>query len=166
MMGKGMESRTVSIVVAIIATVGAIVVAFIEIFPLYFPPGLGKGVVDHRDEIVSPTRVIKDLSDAGIYLSDTDEGIVRDDLEDDSAYRRLAKDCLAVLKGKRVKTPVPLDMINGMYKEEMGGTTVGYLAPKRYGDLKKVKEAIFRAWERKQPGGFWEKGFGDVVVKR
>ena len=163
-MGTGMDSRKVSIVVAIIATVGAIVVALIEILPHYFPPG--DEVVEHDDEIVSPTRVIKDLSDAGIYLSDTDEGIVRDDLEDDSAYRRLAKDCLAVLKGKRVKTPVPLDMINGMYKEEMGGTTVGYLAPKRYGDLKKVKEAIFRAWERKQPGGFWEKGFGDVVVGR
>ncbi len=164
MMGTGMEPRKVSIVVAIIATVGAIVVAFIEIFPLYFPPG--NGVEEQKDEIVSPTRVVKDLADAGIYLSDTDEGVVLDDLKDDPAYQQLVKDCLAVLKGKRVKTPIPLDVINGMYKVEMGGTTVGYLAPGRYGDLKKVKEAIFRAWEKKQPGGFWEKGFGDVVVGR
>ena len=103
--------------------VGAIVVAFIEIFPLYFPPG--SGVEEQEDEFVSPTRVVKDLADASIYLSDTDEGVVLDDLKDDSAYQRLAKECLVVLKGKRVKTPVSLDVINGMYKVEMGGTTAG-----------------------------------------
>ena len=106
----------------------------------------------------------KELSDANINLSDTDEGKVRRFIRDDPAYQQLAKDCLELMKGKRLTSVVPLDDINGKYKEQLGLPSDKYIGAGQYDHFGKLKQAIFNAWADKQKGGYWERSFGDIVV--
>jgi hypothetical protein len=108
----------VLILVALIGAGAALIGDVLGIFPYLFPRG-GNGGRTHP-VIISPSLVEKELSDANINLSDTDEGKVRRFLRDDPAYQQLARDCLVLMKGKRLVSVVPLDDINGKYKLLLG----------------------------------------------
>ena len=85
-------------------------------------------------------------------------------LRDDPAYQQLAKDCLALMKGKRLVSVVPLDDINGKYKELLGVPADKYISAKQYDNFKKLKQAIFNAWVDKQAAGYWQKTFEDIAI--
>ena len=100
------------------------------------------------------------------YLSDTDENRVRRFLRDDPAYQQLAKDCLELMKGKRLSSGVPLNVINGKYKEQLGLPSNKYIEAGQYDRFGKLKKAIFNAWAEKQKAGYWQKSFKDIVEKK
>jgi len=147
---------------AVIGGVAVIVAALIGVAHHYLLKGEEEGA--RRIQVISPSRVERELSNVNIYLSDTDENQVRQDLQDDPAYRKLAEDCLEVMRGRRLSSGVPLNMINGMYKREFGVPTNGYIQADRYDALGKVRQAIFDAWAKKQDAGYWERGFNDIAV--
>ncbi len=62
------------------------------------------------------------------------------------------------------RSPVPLDTINGHYKNELGLKGDVYIAADRYDASGKLGRAIYEAWLEKQPPGVKEKGFGEIVV--
>ena len=103
---------------ALIGAGAALIGDVLGIIPYLFPRGGDGGRTP--PVIISPSLVEKELSDANINLSDTDEGKVRRFLRDDPAYQQLARDCLVLMKGKRLVSVVPLDDINGKYKLLLG----------------------------------------------
>ena len=127
---------------------------------------IGEAVaVEHVREVPVPL-LEKELSDVNIYLSDTDVNKIRGELRHDPAYQALANDCLALLKGKQLISPVPLDSINGKYKNELGLRGNAYIAADRYDASGKLGRAIYEAWLVKQPPGRPEKSFGEIIVPR
>jgi len=160
------RSHWVKIICVSISGLAIVVAAFIEVAHRYFPRD--EKVAVERDREVPVPLLEKELSDANIYLSDTETNKVRGFLRHDLAYQALARDCLALLKGKQLVSPVPLDNINGFYEKMMGVAPDGYLRPDQYGDLKKLGRAIYEAWEEKQPGGAAGKrgGLRGILVGR
>jgi len=152
----------VLILVALIGAGAALIGDVLGIFPYLFPRGGDGGRTP--PVIISPSLVEKELSDANINLSDTDEAKVRRFLRDDPAYQQLAADCLALMKGKRLVSVVPLDDINGKYKDLLGVVSNKYINASQYDNFKKLKQAIFNAWADKQDAGYWQKSFGDIAV--
>ena len=161
------RSHWVKIICVSISGLAIVVAAFIEAAHRYFPRD--EKVAVERDREVPVPLLEKELSDANIYLSDTETNKVRGFLRHDLAYQALARDCLALLKGKQLVSPVPLDNINGFYEKMMGVVVPnGYLRADQYGDLKKLGRAIYEAWEEKQPGGAAGKrgGLRGILVGR
>ena len=158
---KGFWNRRV--VCTVISGFALVVAASIGVAHHYLLKGEGLG----KDRIrqVQVPLLEKELSDVNIYLSDTEVNKVRGFLRNDPAYQALANDCLALLKGKQLVSPVPLDAINGRYKNELGLKGDVYIAADRYDASGKLGRAIYEAWLEKQPPGVWEKGFGDIVVR-
>ena len=147
----------VKVICAVISGGALIVAAFIGVAHRYLLEGVDDGQV--------PVPLLEEqLSDVNIYLSKTDVNRVRGYLRNDPAYQALANDCLALLKGKQLISPVPLDAINGRYKNELGLKGDVYIAPDRYDASGKLGRAIYEAWLEKQPPGVPEKGFGGIVV--
>ncbi len=124
----------------------------------------GEELAREDDRLVPVPLLEKELSDVNIYLSDTEVNRVRGFLRNDPAYQALANDCLALLKENQLISPVPLDAINGHYKNELGLKGDVYIAADRYDASGKLGRAIYEAWLEKQPPGVKEKGFGEIVV--
>ena len=76
---------------------------------------------------VSASQLEQELSKANIVLSEVDVPKVRTWLRSDPVYDALAQSCLKVLAGKRVRDPVPLDVINGRYREQLGYASDKYV---------------------------------------
>ena len=108
----------VKVICAVISGVALIVAACIGVADRYLLEGEDSAKEDDRP--VPVPLLEKELSDANIYLSDTETNKVRGFLRHDLAYQALARDCLALLKGKQLVSPVPLDNINGFYEKMMG----------------------------------------------
>ena len=156
--GKGFWN--VKVICAVISGVALVVAAFIGVAHHYLLKGEDSAKEDDR-----PVPLLEEeLSDVNIYLSKTDVNRVRGFLRNDSAYQALANDCLALLKGKQLISPVPLDVINGRYKNEFGLKGNAYIAADRYDASGKLGRAIYEAWKETQPPGRPEKGFGEIVV--
>lgn len=99
--------------------------------------------------VVRPSEFEQELSKANIILSEVDRDQVRMWLRNDTAYQALAQLCLTVLKGKRVVDPVPLDVINGYYKQELDYAFDEWVGPEEYNDRDKLEIAIFRTWKER-----------------
>jgi hypothetical protein len=91
----------------------------------------------------------RQLASANILLSQNQVENVRQWLKDDVRYQSLARNCLAVMEGKRVIHPIPLDAIDGRFKELLGQKTDAHLEPDMYGDHDRLKVAIFKAWKER-----------------
>ncbi len=159
---ESMGFWNVKVVCTVISGIAVIAAAFVGVAHHYFLKGEEVAKVQVA-EIPVPL-LEKELSDANIYLSATDVNRVRNFLKNDPAYQALANDCLALLKGKQLVSPVPLDVINGRYKNELGLKGNAYIAPDRYDASGKLGRAIYEAWKETQPPGRPEKGFGEIVV--
>ena len=121
MMGEDRDSKRshwVKIICVSISGLAIVVAAIVGVVHHYFLRG-EEVAIEHVREVQVPL-LEKELSYANIYLSDTDVNKVRGFLRRDLAYQSLANDCLALLKGKQLISPVPLDSINGKYKNELG----------------------------------------------
>ena len=161
--GRGLKGFwNVKVVCAVISGFALVLAALIGVAHHYLNKGEELGKVEVAQ--VQVPLLEKELSDVNIYLSDTEVNKVRGFLRNDPAYQALADDCLALLKGKQLISPVPLDAINGRYKNELGLKGDVYIAPDRYDASGKLGRAIYEAWLEKQPPGVPEKGFGGIVV--
>ena len=160
--GRGLKGFwNVKVICAVISGVALIVAACIGVADRYLLEGVDDGQV--------PVPLLEEqLSDVNIYLSKTDVNRVRGYLRNDPAYQALANDCLVLLKGKQLISPVPLDVINGRYKNELGLKGNAYIAADRYDASGKLGRAIYEAWEEKQPGGAAGKrgGLRGILVGR
>ena len=150
------------IIAAGITAVAGIIAAFISVSHHYLLKGEDESKV--VVEQVQVPLLEKQLAAVNIYLSDAEVEKVRGFLRKDAAYQALADDCLALLKGKQLVSPVPLDTINGWYKEELGLKGDPYIAKDRYDNMGKLRWAIYKAWLEKQPPGTKEKGFREIVT--
>jgi hypothetical protein len=151
------ESSWLKITVAVISAVALILAAFIG--SPYIRDWLsgGKSVVS-----VPASQLEQELSKANIVLSEVDVAKVRTWLRSDPVYDALAQSCLKVLAGKRVRDPVPLDVINGRYREQLGYASDKYVPADQYGDLAKIEVAIFTAWKERH-AGYLQKNFNEIV---
>jgi hypothetical protein len=110
---------------------------------------------ESRTAVAAPSpQLEQELVKANISLSETKPNQVLNWLRNDPPHRVLAQNCLAVLRGRRLTSPIPipLDVIMGRYKEKLTGSTNAastYLPPEKYNDLGKVREAILTAWEER-----------------
>ena len=92
---------------------------------------------------------------ANIVLSEVNVEQVRIWLRDDLAYQALACLCFRVLTGKKVKSPLPLDVLNSKYRDG------GYIPPEEYDDDERLRKVIVTTWEERHTGVV--KPFKDIV---
>jgi hypothetical protein len=106
----------------------------------------------------------QELSKANIILSESEVDVqqVRIWLRSDPSYQALAQSCLKVLAGKRVSDPVPLNVVNGWYREALGYSSDKYVPPEGYNNLGKLKVAIFAAWKERHAGST-QNSFEEIV---
>lgn len=151
------EPPWLKIIIAVIGAIAVIVAAVIG--SPYIRDWLsgGKSVAP-----VPVSQLEQELSKANIILSEVDVPKARTWLRSDPAYEALAQSCLKVLAGKRVRDPVPLDVINGRYRELLGYSSDKYISPDQYNDLEKIKAAIFTAWKERH-AGYLQKSFDEIV---
>jgi hypothetical protein len=112
------------------------------------------------------SKLEQELSKANIILSESEVDVqqVRTWLKSDPSYQALAQSCLKVLAGKRVSDPVPLNVVNGWYREALGYSSDKYVPPGGYNNLGKLKVAIFAAWKERH-GGSTQNSFEEIVEK-
>lgn len=109
-----------------------------------------------------PDSVERLLEKANIILSEVNPAQVRIWLRDDPAYQALAGYCLDVLAGRRVLDPIPLDVINGRYKEQLGFPPGYYLTADKYKPDDNLRTAIFRAWQERH-SNTTKSSFAEIV---
>jgi hypothetical protein len=85
-------------------------------------------------------------------------------LRDDPAYATLARNCLRILAGRKLRSPVPLDVIAGRVREGLGYKASDYIPPENYNDLERLKQAMLKAWNEQQAAGAQRGSFEDIVV--
>lgn len=118
--------------------------------------------------VLPVSTVERHLADANIVLStggEADVNRVRGWMQNDDAYKALAQLTLDMMAGKQAVDPIPLDVINGKYKELFGVPGDGYLTPDKYTDREKLQDAIFRAWRESHPTAPAQ-SFSDIVTTR
>jgi len=96
----------------------------------------------------------KQLERANVILSEVNGKAVFRWLGEDPAYQALACLCFRVLTGKRLKSPLPLDVINDMYREGV------YIPPEKYNDDEKLRNVMRRVWNERYP---YAADFNDIV---
>lgn len=146
------------------AVIGAVAVVFAAILAGIVGPILVEQFKGGKKSptLVPTAQLEQELSKANIYLSDVNPDKIRNWLRSDPAYYALAQNCLVVMSGKKVNDLVPLDVINGKYKELFGYAPNQYLRPDKYNDLDKLKIAILKAWQDKN-AGFPQTSFDQIV---
>jgi hypothetical protein len=103
--GRGLKGFwNVKVVCTVISGIALVVAAWIGVAHHYLLEG--EELAKDRVRQVAVPLLEKELSDVNIYLSDTEVNKVRGFLRNDSAYQALANDCLALLKGKQLVSPV------------------------------------------------------------
>lgn len=109
--------------------------------------------------------IMPKLKIINIYLSDTKPQDVSNWIENDPAYRVLITSCFELLlyKNKRLKSGIPLDVINGKYKENLGYRAEDAVPPEEYNNLEMLKKAIYSTWEGSKHQPHPEKNFDDIV---
>jgi hypothetical protein len=83
-------------------------------------------------------------------------------LRDDPAYQALARGCLDVLGGKRIRDRIPLEVINGRFKELLGSAYNDYVPASKYADRERLRTAIFRTWKERHSDSP-ERSFGEIL---
>lgn len=92
------------------------------------------------------------LKRLNISLTDdpAEENQMRQRLVDDGQTRAVANSCFLLLEsgGQKIKggRSIPLNVLQGYYREELGYDKSENLSTSKYGDLELLKRAIRRAW--------------------
>jgi hypothetical protein len=113
----------------------------------------------------TPSLLERHLADANIILSEVDPQQVRGWLKDDPAYKALAGACLQIIGNGRIVDPIPLDVINGKYKLELGVKENDYLTQDKYNQPASLKMAIFHTWYERHPNAP-QKAFADILAQK
>lgn len=113
---------------------------------------------------VPATGLEAELSKANIILSEVPDkpSQVRQWLISDPQYQTMAQSILTTLAGKRVKDPIPLDVITAKYRVALGGNEGSNFPSDQYKDIEKTKTAIFDTWKERHPD-FPQKSFDEIV---
>ena len=155
------ENSKNKIIVAIIGAIGLIIAA---IFGSPYLADLFKSN-SSAPKITQPSQIEQKLADKNIALSQADENRVRGWLISDPAYQALANNTLHLLQTNRiVGTPIALDVINGRYKELLGVSSSDYVTADKYNDQNLLKQAIFMAWSDRQPAGYTQKSYKEILA--
>ena len=115
---------------------------------------------------VPATGLEAELAKANIVLSEVPDksSQVSQWLLSDPQYQTMAQSILSALAGKRVRDPIPLDVITSKYRVALGGTEGTNFPSEQYKDIDKVKTAIFDTWKERHPD-FSQKSFDEIVEK-
>lgn len=146
------------IIVALIAAVATIIVAFMQMPPGFFKQPSTPAVV------IPPQALESELAKANVSLTEVPdkESLVRQWFQSDPQYQTMAQTILTSLAGKRVINPIPLDVIIAKYRVALGGRADSTFSADQYRDIEITKTAMFDTWKERHPD-FPQKTFDEIV---
>jgi len=77
------------------------------------------------------------------------EEVVRDWLQTDPAFKKLADSVIKVIGDRKVMDKIPLEVINGKFKLLLGKGQSEYVTADKYDNLEYIKKAIYKTWKER-----------------